>query len=256
MTTTRNLTKAKLIEVNWQDDGTVDLNDSNSTDVQFNPASLKVTYTNQVQTDDESTGSAMQYVGSGSSKLAVELIFDVSGVDSTDAEDVRKMTEKVAQFMTTTRDSSGEETRFTVKGLRFQWGTFFFDGIVQSMDETLELWSEDGRPLRATVSISMGQPGIQFNLSTNPNATPSPGGATGSPAGTTPMAPVPAGANFQGMCAGAGVKADWKSVAELNGIENPRNLAAGTLINLQAKVGVGASVSGTSFQAGASAEIG
>ena len=72
METARTLERAKLIEINWQDDGTVEVNTNNQTAVQFNPASLKVAFSNQVQTDDQSTGSAMQYVGRGSSGLAVE----------------------------------------------------------------------------------------------------------------------------------------------------------------------------------------
>src|SRR5919199_1801842 len=37
----------------------------------------------------------------------------------------------------------------------FQWGTFLFTGTVDSMDETLDLFSEGGVPLRATVNLSM-----------------------------------------------------------------------------------------------------
>lgn len=233
MTTARFLEKAKLIEINWQDDGTVEVNTRNQTEVQFNPASLRVTFSNQVQTDDQSTGSAMQYVGKGSSGLAVDLIFDVSGPDATDNQDVRKMTEKIAGFMKTTKEGEGEETRYKVMGLRFLWGTFRFDGILESMNETLELWSEDGRPLRAAVSISLKQPGIQFAFEDNPSATPPPAGGNGAPAGTTPQTPAPQGANLQGMVAQAGLKADWKAVAALNGIENPRHLPTGSLINLQ-----------------------
>lgn len=256
MSTARSLTKAKLQEISWQDDGTVQVENGSETEVQFNPASLKVTYSNQVQTDDQSTGSAMQYVGRGSSKLAVELIFDVSGTDASNSQDVRKMTEKVADFMRTTQEGSGEETRYKVKGLRFQWGSFLFDGIMESMDETLELWSEDGRPLRATVSLSLTQPGIHFEFGENPNATPPPAaGAGGAPAGTTPLAAAAAGASVQGMVANAGIKADWKAVASLNGIENPRNLPAGTLVNLQVKAGAKASA-GAGISAGGSLSAG
>lgn len=236
MTTARKLEKAKLIEVSWQDDGSVNVNRDKQTEVQFNPASLKSTFTNQVQTNDQSTGSAMQYVGRGSSKLAVELIFDVSGENASNTQDVRKITENIASFMKTVKEGEGEDTRYKVAGVRFQWGTFFFDGILVSMDETLDLWSEDGRPLRATVAISLSQPGIQFNVVDNRNKTKSPTGAGGPPAGTTPMTPAPAGSSVQSMVANSGSKADWKAVAELNGIENPRNLTAGTLVNLKVNV--------------------
>jgi hypothetical protein len=41
------------------------------------------------------------------------------------------------------------------------------------------------------------------------------------------------------MVANVGVKADWKTVAARNGIENPRNLAPGTLVNLRGSVAGG-----------------
>jgi hypothetical protein len=230
------LEKAKLIEIEWRDaqEEATPKAGTEPLAVQFNPASLKVTYSNQVQTNDQSTSSAMQYVGKGESKLAIELIFDVSGVDATDAKDVRRMTQRVAYFMSTAEDTAGEEPRFTVPGLRFQWGSFFFDGILVSMDETLELWSEDGNPLRATVALNMSQPGIQFKFSANAQATPPPQGAQGTAqSGTQPLTPAKQGDTLQGLVANAGTKADWKTVAARNGIENPRNLAPGTLVNLR-----------------------
>ncbi|MFQ6027666.1 MAG: hypothetical protein ACE5Q6_09260 [Dehalococcoidia bacterium] len=231
MTTPRQLERAKLIEINWEGE-TVNPNTKNQLEVQFNPASLKTSLANQVQTNDNSTGSAMQYVGRGTSKLTVELIFDVSGENATDTRDVRKMTEKIANFMKTNKEGTGEKTTYKVPGVRFLWGTFLFDGILISMDETLELWSEDGRPLRATVAVNLSQPGIHFNIE-NPDATKSPAATGSSPPGTTPLTPARTGASIQNMVSNAGIKDDWKAVAQQNGVENPRNVAAGTLVNLQ-----------------------
>lgn len=238
METDHRLIRAELLEVRWTAAGEVEqVGGGKHLKVQFNPASLKVTYTNQVDTKDQSTGSAMQYVGRGTSKLSVELIFDVSGANAENTTDVRKITEKVASFMKTTQEGTGKDTRFKVSGVRFQWGSFLFDGIIDSMDETLDLWSEDGYPLRSTVALSLSQPGIHFDLQTNPHATPPPASSAGQPpAGTTPLTPAAQGASVQGMVASAGLKADWKAVAQLNGIENPRQLAAGTLVDLNVRI--------------------
>lgn len=233
MTSARHLEKAKLIEINWENNQ-VRPNTDNQTEVQFNPASLKVSYSNQVQTNDSSTGSAIQYVGRGTSKLSLELIFDVSGANATDRQDVRQMTGKIADFMRTTQEGSGENTRYKVKGVRFQWGSFLFDGIIDSMEETLDLWSEDGYPLRASVRLGLSQPGIHFDFNENRPAAGAAEASSGSPAaGTTPLTPAPAGANMQNMVARSGGRSDWKTVAERNGIENPRNLPVGTMINLR-----------------------
>ncbi len=225
------LAKAKLFEITSWQNGAPKVKNNPRVTVQFNPASLKVSYSNQVQTNDQINSSAIQYVGRGASKLGVELIFDVSGVDATDVKDVRYMTENVAYFMTPIEDTSEGKKQYTVPGLRFQWGSFIFDGILVSMDETLDLWSEDGNPLRATVSLSMSQSGIQFQFSKNSKATPPPNKSPQS--GTQRLIPATQGGTLQNMVAKAGITTDWKAVASLNEIENPRNLVAGTLVNLQ-----------------------
>lgn len=247
MNTARELTKAKLLEITWNSAGQAEVKpDGNEVTVQFNPASLKVAFANQVQTNDQSTNSAIQFVGRGSSKLNLELIFDIStyrggaeGGDGAAPTDVRELTDKVARFMKPTEEEEGEETRYVPPGVRFSWGTFLFDGIVESMDETLDLWSEDGRPLRATVSMGLSQQGIFVKTNDNPAATPPPETSSAAPAGTKPLQAAKQGQSLQQMATQAGKAADWKQIALANGIENPRTLAPGVLIDLRPKVKVG-----------------
>ncbi|HEY9818630.1 MAG TPA: hypothetical protein V6D20_22895 [Candidatus Obscuribacterales bacterium] len=236
------LTKAQMFELSWSSQGVPIVPSTPHMTVQFNPASLKVSYSNQIQTDGNSTTSAMQSVGKGDSKLAVELVFDVSGAGAGNTLDVRQMTKHVAYFMkpapetvSTTETAGGGQSqqRYRVPGLRFQWGTFFFDGILVSMDETLDLWSEDGRPLRATVTLNLSQPGIHVAEPTNSEATTPPTGAT--QGGVTPLTPAAQGSTVQNLAAQAGKPNDWKAIASQNGIENPRNLTPGTLIDLNVK---------------------
>jgi phage tail-like protein len=240
LNTARKLTKAQLIEIRWNDSGETEVVPSGkSVTVQFNPASLRVAYSNQVQTNDQSNSSSTQYVGKGSSKMSLELVFDVSmpmGEDGgTPQTDVRKVTQEVAFFMTPKPDEDHED-RFLPPGIRFVWGSFMFEGIAESMDETLELWSEDGIPLRATVTMNLSQQGVVFGW--NPNATPPPPSAAsnGAPAGTTPMQPARAGDSIQAMAGRIGKADSWKQVASLNGIENPRNLVPGQFINLRVQI--------------------
>ena len=246
MYTPRNLTKAKLIEVVWRNGATEaePKSGGKTVTVQFNPASLRVTYTNQVETNDQSNNASTQYVGKGSAKLGLELVFDMSmppgqdsesgAASSQSARDVRELTKEVADFITPVEGEGGDEGKYLPPGTRFSWGSFYFDGIVESMDETLDLWSEDGRPLRATVTLSMSQQGIVIGY--NPDATPPPETGSAAPAGTRPLRPARAGESLQGMAGRLGVSADWKAIAEANGIENPRNLAPGALIDVQAGI--------------------
>lgn len=238
MQTDRKLEKAHLTQIHWDEQGVAaEIDATQRLKVQFNPATLKVSYANQVQTNDQSTSSATQYVGRGSSKMSLELIFDVSmPLETGDAPaDVRVITEKVFNFMKPLEEpGEGDTTRYVAPGVRFQWGTFFFDGIAESLDESLELWSEDGRPLRATVTMNLSQQGIVF-LRQDPSGT---GGAPAGAAtvGVTPMQPAQASDSVQSMAARAGRSGDWKQIAQANGIDNPRSLAPGQLVNIQISV--------------------
>ena len=45
----------------------------------------------------------------------------------------------------------------TRPAVRLAWGTFQFDGHVEALEETLEAFSPDGRPLRATLALSLAR---------------------------------------------------------------------------------------------------
>jgi hypothetical protein len=243
----------------------LDANFSNEIDkgtwltVQFNPESLKVSFANQVATPsgsgDQRGTPARQYVGAGTTKLALQLWFDVTHPDNTEqVDDVRKLTQKVAFFITPKKEGG----TFVPPAVRFLWGSFQFDGIMESLEETLELFSPEGLPLRASVSFTLSQQKItQFTF--RPVSAPPAGARTpsGKPAGTAPLTQAPAGATLQGMAASAGLGANWQAIASANGIENPRLLQPGQLIDLQAgaQVGFGAQA-GASAQASASAQAG
>ena len=224
------LEKAALIELND------DLSDTKPggkvVKVQFNPETLKVSFANQIQTPagagDQSHGSAgRQYVGAGTTKLALMLWFDVSAAtdDANRVDDVRRLTQGVVYFMTVPDNA----TKFIPPGLRFQWGSFKFDGIVESIEESLELFSSEGKPLRASVSLNMSQQKIVKAKFDGTGRLP---GRSSSP-GIRPLSQAPAGGSVQSMAAGAGVNTDWQAIAQANGIENPRLLAPGQLVDLR-----------------------
>ncbi|MBZ4417847.1 LysM peptidoglycan-binding domain-containing protein [Myxococcus sp. RHSTA-1-4] len=237
------LAKAKLIQLDSNFEHPID-EDKTSTEVQFNPETLKVSYANQVQQPsgggDQRGTPAQQFVGAGTTKLAVQLWFDVTGQPegATGAvDDVRKLTEKVAFFITPKKEGD----KFIPPAVRFLWGSFRFDGIMESMEESLELFSAEGLPLRASVSFTLSQQKID-KFVFEPTAKPPAGASTspsGKPAGTAPMTPAPAGSTMQGLAANQGKGGNWQAIASANGIENPRRLAPGQLVDLQAGLNVG-----------------
>lgn len=231
------LAKASLQELNE------DLTDvkpgGKSVRVQFNPETLKVSFANQIQTSggagDQSQGSAgRQYVGAGTTKLSLTLWFDVSaasgdaGDDEFRRDDVRRLTQEVIYFMTP-QQAPDDATKFVPPGVRFAWGSFVFDGMVDSLEESLEFFSSEGKPLRASVGLNLSQQKIL--KASFEGAGRLPGRAPGA-AGTRPLTQAPAGSTLQGLAAGAGRGADWQRIAQANGIENPRLLEPGQLVNL------------------------
>jgi hypothetical protein len=220
------LARALLKELN--DDMSDEKSGGKVVRVQFNPETLKVTFANQIQTPsggsgDQAQGSASrQYVGAGTTKLALTLWFDVSAAtdDEHRVDDVRRLTQDVVYFMTPIQQD--DPTKYVPPGVRFHWGSFKFDGTVDSMEETLEFFSKDGRPLRASVAMNLSQQKILKATFVGDGRVP----------GTRPMTAAPAGSSLQGLAAGAGRGGDWQSIAQANGIENPRRLEPGQLVNL------------------------
>jgi hypothetical protein len=240
------LAKAELRELDAK--MTTAINDGKWTKVQFNPDTLKITYANQLKeapsSGDQRGSQAKQFVGAGTTKLAVQLYFDVTqdlGQGLPDEIDVRKLTQRVAYFITPVGDSPNDPKTFKPPIVRFLWGTFQFDGIVEAMEETLELFSFEGRPLRASVTMTISQQKITtfaFNEAAQPPGVQRGGRPA---AGTQPQTPAAQGSNLQSMAAaqpGGAPGGDWQSVATANGIENPRLLQPGQLIDFSLKASV------------------
>jgi Contractile injection system tube protein len=206
--------------------------------VQFNPESLKVSFANQLMkppgAGDQRGPAAFQFVGSGTTKLALTLWFDVGSPQGSGAQvdDVRKLTQQVAYFITP-QPAQGQQNMFLPPAVRFIWGSFKFDGLMDSLEETLEYFSPEGKPLRSSLAVSMSQQSIEFSFAdTAGGGSGASTGATGGTPGTTPLAQAPAGSTVQGIADASGLGDSWPSIAAANGIENPRILTPGTLLNL------------------------
>jgi hypothetical protein len=230
------LAKAELREL----DATLneEINPGKNCQVQFNPETLKVSFANQVAPSpgagDQKGTPVLQFVGAGTTKLSLQLWFDVTAQlpAGQNENDVRKLTGKVAYFITP--KPQPKDKQFLPPAVRFIWGSFQFDGVMDSMEESLEFFSSDGRPLRASVSMTLTQQKITefgFRDTSGPGQLPS--------AGTRPLATAPAGSNLQQLADSQGKGNIWQAIAAANNIENPRMLAPGQLIDLNTGVKAG-----------------
>lgn len=286
---------AKLIEL--KDDLSDVMPGGKSLTVQFNPESLKLSYANQVKEQPNSSGgggggnqsqgsAARQFVGTGTTKLAVQLWFDVAAATSAPfiVDDVRRITAQVLYFIRPKPAAAGarDTSQRTPPGLRFSWGNFLFDGIVESMEESIEFFSPKGEALRASITLNMiqqeilvpafsgdgtvtgarplwpagGGQSLQALQDTakaagaapasggggaaqpGPGASPGTGAGSGGGLAAGLSAGIGAGASAGvglGLSTGAAFqRGGWQAVALANGIENPRAMPAGQLIDLSA----------------------
>ncbi len=210
--------------------------------VLFNPTSLKVQLANALKdTDRDTSNRATQYVDKSSSTLTVDLFFDTSdsasptGGTPAPARDVRISTGAIArEFMNA--EQVGDAAAVP-KRCMFAWGTFKFVGIMETLDETLDFFSPEGTPLRATLAIKLSESRFQF-ISEAAQAANRDSPSMGS--------------------MGAGDK-NWREPSMFNGLESPRlSLNASlSMPSISAKASFSAGASGSAgFSLGASASLG
>lgn len=248
--------------------------------VHFNPQSLQITYrssgpdgSQQSEKAKQTQGAAKQPTGNVT-ELSMDLLFDTTQTD----KDVRGTTIKIATMLQAS--VKAKQPAAEVPQVRFHWGTFIFAGNVTSVSETIDFFSERGVPLRSTVKLSMtevqeqrGNPGVLVSIgigvgvgiglsasagvsagvSAEAGFSASASLSAGVDIGTTPLTLAQAGDSLQALAGRAGVGASWKAVAAANNIDNPRNIPAGTPINLSAGASASASANFDNGTASASA---
>ncbi len=225
-------------------------------EVQFNPETLKLSYSNQSSSsgsDDKSNTKPNQFVGGGTTKLSLQLWFDVSAPlpqEKQGVDDVRKLTSEVVYFIT----PQGDQKAPVPPGLRFVWGTLQFDGVVESLEESLEFFSSEGKPLRASMSLNLSGQKVLTPTAQSTTGSSNAGGPGATTPGTLPLSPALAGSTLQNLAAGAGLGTNWQAIAAANGIDNPRLLQPGQLLNLNPSVSgsLSAGVSGSASISGSS----
>jgi len=232
--------------------------------VDFDPQSLELSYTTSSDSggvDKTAAGTWNKTPAQQSGQtatLSVTLLFDTT---TTNGVSVQTKTDQLVLLTLPNQLTNGQASSRRV--IRFQWGSFLFFGCVDSMTQTIDLFSDSGVPMRASVHLSIAQvgppspapgagapgPSLSFGASVGIGAAGASAGlgvSAGAPAGVsasasagasvgvTPLTLSQDGDTVQGIAARAGGSVSWKAVAIANNIDNPRLLPPGTILSLNA----------------------
>jgi hypothetical protein len=89
--------------------------------------------------------------------------------------DVRALTGKIADLFMGVPDPKNPKDPPKPNLCLFAWGAFQFAGMFESFNETLDFFSPGGRPLRATVAVSMVEDRFDYSKTKSAGkATPPP----------------------------------------------------------------------------------
>lgn len=253
--------------------------DKGSFEVQFNPTSLKITRSNNIDKGGGTTRTQKRQTPSVQpATLSFDLEFDTAEGDAQgNPQNVRDLTHVVRQFIEPTK----ENAKAPPPAVRFEWGAFMFQGIVTQLTEDLDLFSPKGLPLRAKVSLTITEqnpdweagaigPGARNARAARvPGTTPAgrptgPGGAA-APAGVGGAGPgagpgpdpvttalAKAGESVQQLLARLDEDpAAWRTA--MTGLQSPLALSAGAQVQLGASISAGA---GLGSSAGFTAAVG
>jgi hypothetical protein len=168
----------------------------------FNPVSLQYTVTNTLAQQGD---GRQQYVSQSTAKLTMDLVFDTTDT----GKDVRLHTNLIANLMEPKRQV-GTGKRALPDIVVFEWGLFSFQGMVESYKETIDFFSADGVPLRASVNLGLSRQANVF--SANPKDAPNQNAAA-----KPPQPPEPPLLQNVGEAAIADLAPEIKAPATANG---------------------------------------
>lgn len=122
--------------------------------VLFNPE--KLTFNKSVawkhQQASQRDVPELQFTNAEPRTLSLELVFDTYDTDSIQKQDVRSLTDQVQRL--TTVEKHGDKHRPPVCRLRWGRVKWFFQGVLERLEQQFTLFTEEGIPVRASLSCS------------------------------------------------------------------------------------------------------
>ena len=236
--------KAELTELNAQNQTA-----GEPVSVQFNPSSLRMQFSNRSATGGGAGGPARQRAGEGSTTVSFDLHFDTADEVSAGAPlSVLHKTAKVERFVRPRGTGPGQEAPPRVQ---FEWGSVKVQGVMESCSLDLELFAEDGTPLRARCGVQIKGQDPSYTLAPR-GAGAGPGRGAVAGAAAAALSPSPGrlpgpalpdigqalralvGESLPQLAARAGLDPKaWRDLSA-DGATNPQQLPAGKEVGVPA----------------------
>jgi LysM repeat protein len=191
----------------------------------FNPGELELHQANGWAADimPGKGVPTLRYTGAASGQLHLNLFFDTTDTGTA----VTTYTSQLLSLMAV--DSSLPGSSAATNNARppwvvFHWGDFHsFKAVVSKLELTFDYFASDGTPLRASADLVLTQ--YQEDMSFGPQ---NPTSGTPRPHRTHQVQPGETLDRISAMHLGD--SGQWRSIAELNGIEDPLDLRPGSLL--------------------------
>jgi hypothetical protein len=187
-------------------------------EVIFNPAEYSLEKANQFASTalPGLSNPILSFVNGDADTLTMELFFDT--YTNKGGTDVRLETNKIARLLEIDPELHAPPP------VRFVWGPLIFRAIIERLGQRFTMFKEDGVPVRATLNVTFKEyKTIDEQLSEKPTQS----------SDWTKQRVTADGDRLDLIAAKEyGDAAEWRRIADANGIDNPRLLVPGRRIVL------------------------
>ncbi len=191
---------------------------------QFNPTKYSIGKSVQWKSQEQKGGDAppMEFVQGEGRTLSLELFAD----EYESGGDVRDFIKKLEALTLVNEDNAKDAGKPRPPRVEFHWaaGPKPFPGAIKSLNVTYTMFHPDGRPARATISLSIQE------IKKLAKAQPGSEGGAGRRSHR-----VLAGETLDGIAQQElGDPGHWTKIAELNGLDNPLDIKPGQELAIEA----------------------
>lgn len=197
------------------------LDAGSSFEVQYNPKEFKFDKpVSWKEHDDQGQTSTLEFQKVSPATIQVDLVFDTTKDNSDVREEwVNKLLELTNPESTPSDGEAAELKKQRPTRVLFNWGSFIFVGVIESVNATYVMFASNGNPIRAKVTVKMKE-------WTPENTYSFGGGSSGYDTSSVQLVAVSGGQTVSSIAASFGTTA--QAIGEDNNLDDLMDVEAGT----------------------------